>query len=76
MKIEMSNEGAMEAVSAKKSTTAKLDRNDKDALDSVLNKKINQHQLVVTTPTTLGAHSCRIEGQFKNFGEDDTTLKH
>jgi hypothetical protein len=75
MKIEMSNEGATEAVTAKKSTTAELDRNDKDAFDSVLNKQINQHQLVVTTPTTLGAHSCRLEGQYKKFSEDDTTLQ-
>jgi hypothetical protein len=74
MQNEMSNEGAMEAVSAKKGT-AKFDSNGEDGFDSVLKKQINQRQLVLTTAsTTLRAHLSRIEGQYKKFSEDDTTL--
>jgi hypothetical protein len=75
-KNEMSNEGATKALGPKKSTTTKLESNNEDGFDSVPNKQINQHQLVVTISTTSRAHSYRIQGQYKKFGEDDTTLQH
>jgi hypothetical protein len=72
----MSNERATEAMNPKKSTTTKLESNGEDGFDSVLNKQINQRQLLVTISTTLQARSCKIEGQYTKFGEDDTILQH
>jgi hypothetical protein len=75
MKNEINNEGVTKSVSAKKSRTTEFDSNGEDGFDSVL-KPINQRKLVVTTSTTLQARSCRIEGQYTKFGEDDSTLQH
>jgi hypothetical protein len=73
-KNEMSNSGTTEAVNPKKHTTTALECNGEDDLDSVL-KPINQQQLVVTTSITSQARSCRIEGPYTKFGEDDITLQ-
>jgi hypothetical protein len=75
MKNVMSNEGSIEAVNPKKSATSELDSNKEAGFDSLL-KPINQRQLVVTTSTTLQARSCKMEGPYTRFGEDDTTLQH
>jgi cob(I)alamin adenosyltransferase len=75
-KTEMSNNETMEAMSAKKSTIVEFDNNCEDSFDFVLNKQINQCQLVVITSTILRAHSCRIKGQYKKFDKDKTTLQH
>jgi hypothetical protein len=41
-----------------------------------LNKRIHQCQLTWNTSTSQGAYLCRIEGNYKQFGEDNTTLEH
>jgi hypothetical protein len=74
-KNEMSNGGGTEAVNPNKSTT-EIESNGEDGFEPVLNQQINQRQLVVTTSTTLQARSCRIEGPYTKFGEDDITLQH
>jgi hypothetical protein len=75
-KNEMSSEGETEAVNTKERTTTEMESNDEDDFHSVLNKPTNQCQLMVTTSTTLQARSCRIEGSYTKFSEDDTTLQH